>query len=63
MQEEIKFYTTADVRRILRIGNKTCLELFHRTDFPCVKIGKSFKISVQAFNEYFNSRRVFSEEN
>lgn len=58
-EKEIKFYTTADVRRILGIGNKTCLELFHREDFPCIKVGKSFKITVSAFDEYFSTRRVF----
>lgn len=36
MENEIKFYTTADVRRILGIGNKTCLDLFHHSDFPCI---------------------------
>ena len=44
MESEVKFYTTADVRRILGIGNKTCLDLFHRSNFPCIKVGKSFKI-------------------
>lgn len=29
-----KFYTTADVMKILRIGNRACLDLFHRADFP-----------------------------
>ena len=59
IQDEPKFYTTADVRRILGVGDKTCLELFHRQDFPCIKIGKAFKISVENFNEYFKVRRVF----
>ena len=63
MENEVKFYTTADVRRILQIGNKTCLDLFHRSDFPCIKVGKSFKIAVSAFNEYVSTRRVFSEVN
>lgn len=63
MQNEIKFYTTADVRRILGIGNKTCLDLFHRSDFPCIKVGKSFKVAVDSFNEYVKTRRVFSEIN
>ena len=56
MENELQFYTTADVRKILGIGNKTCLDLFHRSDFPCIKVGKSF-------NEYVSSRRVFSEVN
>ena len=51
MENEIKFYTTADVRRILGIGNKTCLDLFHRSDF------------VSSFNEYVSTRRVLSEVN
>lgn len=63
MGNEVTFYTTADVRRILQIGNKTCLDLFHRADFPCIKVGKSFKIAVSAFNEYVSTRRVFSEVN
>ena len=61
MEEEIKFYKTEDVRRILGIGDKKCLELFHREDFPCIKIGKSFLIAVNAFNEYISTRRVFNE--
>lgn len=54
------FYTTADIRRILCIGNKTCLELFHREDFPCIKIGKAFKVSKEAFKQYVNTRRIFN---
>ena len=63
MGNEVTFYTTADVRRILQIGNKTCLDLFHRADFPCIKVCKSFKIAVSPFNEYVITRRVFSEVN
>lgn len=63
MTNEIVFYTTSDVRRILGIGNKTCLDLFHRPDFPCIKIGKSFKITKEKFNEYVNSRRILNDTN
>ena len=63
MENEIKFYTTADVRRILGIGNKTCLDLFHCSDFPCIKVGKSFKVAVSSLNEYVSTRRVLSEVN
>lgn len=57
--KEVKFYNTSDIRKILGIGNKTCLDLFHRDDFPCIKIGKSFLITVEAFNNYVSQRRVF----
>lgn len=57
------FLSTSDVMRMLGIGNKTCLDLFHRKDFPCVKIGRAYKISEENFKEYFKTRRVFQEEN
>lgn len=53
-----KFYTTADVMKILKIGNRACLDLFHMADFPCVKVGRAFKISEENFREYFSTRRV-----
>ena len=56
------YFTTADVRKILGIGNKACLELFHRKDFPCERVGKAFKISEENFREYFKTRRVFNEQ-
>lgn len=56
------FLTTADVMKILKIGNKACLELFHKKDFPCVKIGRAFKISEENFREYFKTRRVNEDE-
>ena len=56
------FFSTADVMKILGIGNKSCLELFHRKDFPCVRIGKAFKISEDNFREYFRTRRVKETE-
>lgn len=63
MTNEPEFYTTSDVRRILHIGNKTCLDLFHRSDFPCIKIGKSFKITKEKFDEYVKSRRILNDKN
>lgn len=53
-----KFYTASDVMKILKIGNRAYLDLFHREDFPCVKVGRAFKISEENFKEYFSTRRV-----
>ena len=63
IQSYCNFLTTSDVMKILGIGNKACLELFHRKDFPCEQIGRAFKISEENFREYFKTRRVFEEEN
>ena len=44
MGETIQLLTTADVRKLLKIGNKTCLELFHREDFPCQNLEELIKL-------------------
>ena len=54
MGETIQLLTTADVRKLLKIGNKTCLELFHREDFPCQKFGRAYKITEENLKEYCN---------
>ena len=35
------FLETKDIRQALKIGNQTCLELFHKKGLPAKKIGKS----------------------
>ena len=49
----IIFLETKDIRKALQIGNKTCLELFKKKDFPGKKIGKSWLVMEEAFKEYF----------
>ena len=48
--------------KILKRGNKACLELFHKKDFPCMKIGRAFGITEENFVEYFKTRRVEDDE-
>ena len=52
------FFTTTDVCRILGIGRKKCLALFHREDFPCFIYGKTFLIEKDSFLNYFKNRNV-----
>lgn len=47
------FLETKDIRKALQIGNKTCLELFKKKDFPGKEIGKSWLVMEEAFKEYF----------
>ena len=61
-QNIMNILTTKDVMKILKIGNKACLELFHRKDFPCMKIGRAFGITEENFVEYFKTRRVEDDE-
>lgn len=61
-QNLMNILTTKDVMKILKIGNKACLELFHKKDFPCMKIGRAFGITEKNFVEYFKTRRVEDDE-
>ncbi len=61
-QNLMNILTTKDVMKILKIGNKACLELFHKKDFPCMKIGRAFGITEENFVEYFKTRRVEDDE-
>ncbi len=56
------FLTTTNVMKILKMGNKACLELFHRKDFLCMKIERTFKISEENFIEYFKTRQIYKNE-
>ena len=53
------FLTPSDICKILKIGRKKCLALFHREDFPCERVGKSYRIAEENFNEYFKTTRVY----
>ena len=61
-QNLMNILTTKDVMKILKIGNKACLELFHKKDLPCMKIGRAFGITEENFVEYFKTRRVEDDE-
>lgn len=49
----ITFLETKDIKKALQIGNKTCLDLFNKKDFPGKKIGKSWLVMEEAFKDYF----------
>lgn len=49
------FLETKDIRKALKIGNQTCLDLFHKKDFTAKKIGKSWLVMEEAFKDYFKN--------
>ena len=55
---QYNFLTTKQVKQILKIGDVTCLNLFHDPSFPSIKVGKSFKVREDKFWDYFGTRRV-----
>lgn len=46
------FYTTADVARILKCSLPTARATMKRADFPLVVVGKNFRISKDALEEW-----------
>ncbi len=52
------FYTTADVARCLGCSLPTARNLFHRSDFPSIKVGKNYKVSKDAFEKWASEKRV-----
>ena len=52
------FFTTTDVCKILKIGRKKRLALFHREDFPCLIYGKTILIEKNSFINYFKNGNV-----
>lgn len=57
----ITFLETKDIRKALKIGNQTCLDLFHQKDFPEKKIGKSWLVMEESFKDYFKLKNIASE--
>lgn len=57
----ITFLETKDIRKALKTGNQTCLDLFHQKDFPAKKIGKSWLVMEESFKDYFKSKNIARE--
>ena len=55
--EELKFYGTKDVARILGCSLPTARDVMMRYDFPLIRVGKNFKVSEQAFIDWSSRRR------
>ena len=48
-------YTVAEIQRILRISRAMSYELVNSGAFPIIRIGKSIRIPVNAFQEWLVS--------
>jgi len=58
MQEkDLIFYNTKEVAAALKCSIPTARELFHRKDFPALKIGKNFRVEKTALEKWASERR------
>lgn len=48
-EEEVVFLTPKDVSEMMNCSLVSVRQLFHRKDFPSIRIGKNFKVMKSAF--------------
>ena len=60
LEEETKYYTPADLERILRLSHGTVNKLLRVPGFPVLRVGDNIRIPCNAFNEYINTHRTIN---
>lgn len=55
--ETLVFYTTKELAEALHCSIPTARQLFHRADFPALKVGKNFRVEKTAFEKWCSERR------
>ncbi|MBA2772986.1 MAG: helix-turn-helix domain-containing protein [Nocardioidaceae bacterium] len=49
---EVKFLTVAEVATAMRVSKMTVYRLVHAGELPAVRVGRSFRVTEEAVNEY-----------
>lgn len=57
---KITLYSREDVCKLLNLGTKKSLQLFHKDDFPAIKIGRSWWVEETALLEYIQNRHILT---
>ena len=55
--KDLTFLSTKDVAAALSCSLPVARQLFHRADFPALKIGKNFRVEKTAFEKWASERR------
>lgn len=58
MTDNLIFLTTQEVAAALNCSIPTARQLFHRADFPALKVGKNFRVERSALEKWASERRV-----
>lgn len=56
--DEFAFLTPMDVAKIIGCSVPTARKLFHRDDFPAIKVGKNLKVLKSEFIKWCSERRM-----
>lgn len=49
---EVRFLTVAEVAAVMRVSKMTVYRLVHNGDLPAVRVGRSFRVSEKAVQDY-----------
>lgn len=55
--ERLVFLNTKEVASALNCSIPTARQLFHRPDFPALKVGKNFRVEKSALEKWASERR------
>lgn len=58
INNELIFYNTKEVAKILGCSIPTAREIMYSSDFPLIKIGRNLRVSKSALEEWAKVRRV-----
>jgi excisionase family DNA binding protein len=56
--KKLCFLNTKEVASALNCSIPTARQLFHRPDFPALKVGKNFRVEKSALEKWASERRV-----
>lgn len=56
--QDIVLLSRKDVCQLLRIGSHKVSELFHRDDFPAIKVGRQYWVAQDSLKQYLSSRKI-----
>ena len=52
MDKKFEFYTVAEIAALLRLSDWSIYEAVRRGSLPSVRVGRTVRIEVQAFNDW-----------
>ena len=58
INNDLVFYGTKDVARVLGCSIPTAREIMRRADFPLIMVGKNMKVSKPALEQWTMEKRV-----
>ena len=52
---QVQFLTIAEVAKVMRVSKMTVYRLVHSGELPAVRVGKSFRVTENAVQEYLEN--------